>query len=172
MKKAAMIFALILAVEMLSVGCNKTPLPEGMPKLYPTTLTFTLDGKPLEGAIISCYPGILGFNWPIGGTTNAQGKIDLFTAGKFQGAPEGDLTICVKKMRTEEGPSAANKPEKMTLDEQIALSKKMAEERKFFYIVGPQYEAKESSPLKVTITKGKNAPAAFDISEDGTEKAK
>ena len=55
MKRILLGSAFVLAALAAAVGCGPK-LPDGMPKLNPTTITVIQDGKPLEGAMVSMKP--------------------------------------------------------------------------------------------------------------------
>lgn len=168
MKKSAMILSLgLVTVLFLTSGCGPG-LPDGMPKLYPTTVTITVDGKPAEEAYVTAFPTDASFTWPLGGMTDAQGKISFIVDGKYEGAPEGELIICVKKTRTVTGPTYDTPRPTESLSDIQAWEAQCEKEREEYLVVGADYNVKETSPLKMTVTKGKNAET-FDIPEDGTQ---
>ena len=168
MKKTAIIFSLFaVAALALTTGCGQK-LPDGMPKLYPTNVTITVDGNPVEAAMVTAFPADPAFNWPIGGSTDAAGNVTLVTAGQYPGAPAGELTICVMKTRNVYGPTYDTPKPTDSRESSLAWDRAVEKERTEFRMVGVEYNSKETSPLKMTIQKGKNTEK-FDIPEDGTQ---
>ena len=168
MKKSILALSLGLFVVLgLAAGCGPK-LPDGMPALYPTEITITVDGQPVENALVSAFPASATFTWPIGGKTDASGKVALMTDGKYSGAPEGELTVCVIKNRDVHGETFNTPKPTDSYDSARAWERKVTSELQTFRVVGVDYNAKETSPLKMTIKKGSNAET-FDIPEDGTQ---
>ncbi|MDR0703577.1 MAG: carboxypeptidase-like regulatory domain-containing protein [Planctomycetaceae bacterium] len=93
---------LFLIFLVLMVGCMREQRPEGMPTLYPCTITIIQDGKPLAGAMVTLYTeSSEDRRWPPGGTTNPQGVISIKVLGKYSGAPAGTYKVTVEKQETE-----------------------------------------------------------------------
>ena len=79
-------------------GCGQSPYPQGFPKIYPCEITVTQEGTPLEGATVTALTEDDNLaKWPVGGTTDASGKANLTTMGKFKGVPAGTYTILISK---------------------------------------------------------------------------
>lgn len=79
------------------LGCGGDKRPDGMPKIFPCTLTLTQGGKPLPGAMVLLYSKGEPCPWTVGGTTDDNGEAVLKTHGKFNGAPKGEWTVVVTK---------------------------------------------------------------------------
>ena len=80
-------------------GCSERR-PAGLPKLYPVTLQFTQGGEPCVEAAISLIPES-DSPWGTGGITDADGKVTLYTHGKYLGIPAGNYKITVSKTEIE-----------------------------------------------------------------------
>ena len=92
--------ALVLAV---SLGCGPK-MPQGMPKLYPATVTVNFDdGKPVGGAsvIFRLTDPVLPRTWLHSGTTDSEGKVNLMTDGEYPGIPAGKYTVTIEKYEVE-----------------------------------------------------------------------
>ena len=76
-------------------GCGEAT-PPGMPQLFPVSITITMDGNPLEGALVSCVPED-GSQWFAGGITDAAGKVALQTKGRYNGIAVGTFKVAVIK---------------------------------------------------------------------------
>lgn len=98
MKRTAVSILPILLFLILVAGwtgCGK-PKPEGLPDLQPCQVKVTMDGMPLDGAVVS----LLSQNgqWPGNGRTDAQGLAVIFTRGQYPGVAEGEYKITVSKI--------------------------------------------------------------------------
>jgi len=120
-----------------------------MPPLHPATLTFTQEGRPLQEANVRLVSPDVG--WVVGGLTDANGRVELFTHGRFRGAPVGEYSICVDKYVTEgELPSPQNPYAVWTV----------------FNVIEQQYWYAHTTPLTVTIVEGRNTPPPFDVGSE------
>lgn len=100
--KKSVAFALFAVLSLaVFAGCQKRP--EGLPTLYPTTITITtMDGKPITEAYVSVSDPAKPISFTIAGKTDANGVAEMQVqlsaeAGTFKGAPEGKLTVAVTK---------------------------------------------------------------------------
>lgn len=171
MKKNMSFFWTVLSAVLITAaaGCGGQALPDGMPPLQPTTLTFTVGGKPLTEAQISLSSVDASLNrWSAGGNTDEAGSITLKTLGQYDGVPEGEWVVCVTKVQIIPGPTAAT-PKPSTQAEYMKWLKKCNEEEKKIREVGTDYNNPATSPLKINIVKGKNSIKMDDIPLDGTE---
>ena len=123
-------------------GCGGEPKPDGLPKLYPVTLTFTQNGEPCADAIVTLVP-VSDSPWGTGGITNANGNVRVQTHGKFPGAPAGKYKITVSK--TENG-TAGQASANMFATQTIQT----------FNLIDPVYAVSSSTPLDITVEAGKN----------------
>lgn len=168
MKIFAIILSLFATVVVFIVGCGGQKLPDGMPKLNPTTVTLTVDGKPFAGGIISLFPATGTFQWSVSGVTDESGQAIIKTHGNYNGAPEGEMRVCVQAVRNIEGETSATEMPTDDYDKMVAWQKAVQDERQTFLVAGAEYGAAETTPLTMTISKGKNSQT-FDIPEDGTQ---
>jgi len=83
----------LIASFVLFVGCGPQ-LPDGMPRLYPVTITVTQEGQPFPEALVSLrsVDTAATGTWTIGGRTGADGTVELYTSG-FRGAPVGTFRV-------------------------------------------------------------------------------
>jgi hypothetical protein len=88
--------AVFLACALVTAGCG------GGKKLYPVEGTVTIDGEPLEGAMVIFTSGD---STSAAGITSASGKFKLLTDGK-EGAPAGTYKVTVTKKKTVQPTSA------------------------------------------------------------------
>ncbi len=87
-------YSCLLLFIFCCFGCAAPTKPDGFPKLHPCELRFTMNGEPLEGAMISTISSE--GRWPSGGATDRDGTVQL-TTYRFSGVPEGEYKILVAK---------------------------------------------------------------------------
>ena len=162
MKRTAVILCLVFSVFVL--GCSKENRPEGLPKLYPTTIKIVMDGKPLEGASVNLIPESAG-QWLVSGQTDSNGIVEIVTHGQFKGAPAGNYAVCVTKTHWEEGPTS-KKPMPTEPFAQTAYRKQLELERKSYQAVEDSFGTQATTPLKMEVTTGKNTQD-FEVKSSG-----
>lgn len=160
MKKTFAFFTLLAGLVALS-GCGGVEKPAGMPDLVKAQITITQDNKPLADAYVKLDGAMK--EWPVFGKTDANGVAILQTyKSEYVGAPEGEYTVSVDKVR--ETPSEFDGVVANGMEELMALdAKKKAEFRPSYYLVDRQYASFDSSPLKVSITSAGANPATLDV---------
>lgn len=139
---------LLLLTAAFTSGCGES-LPKGMPRLYPASLTVTQEGQPLEGAIVQLVSEATADSpWGAGGTTDASGKVNLHTNGKYKGVPLGKYKVTISKMVTDPHPHPELKdgPE---FRKYLAILKTL----KTYRVVELQYSVITQTPLTIEITK-------------------
>ncbi|MDR3234143.1 MAG: hypothetical protein LBT46_10865, partial [Planctomycetaceae bacterium] len=129
----------LFIVTLMLSGCGEQ-MPEGLPPLYPCTLTFTQNGAPLAGGIVSLVPVEASLPFSFSGLTDARGSLTPMVQGKYKGIPAGKWKIGVRK---EEFRTEGNFEWAVTL-------------------VDKQYYTAADSPLEIVIAKGKNN-FTFDV---------
>lgn len=171
MKKSAMFLSFgVLVVLGLSAGCGGQKLPDGMPDLYPTVITLTVDGAPYSGAMIYLHPTAAGdtARWSFNGITNEAGKAVIKAQGSYDGAPEGEMKVCIQAERNVEGPTSKTERPNDDYNALVKWDAAVLEERQTFLVAGKEYGEAATTPLTMTIKKGSNE-ATFDIKDDGTQ---
>jgi len=146
-------FCATLFIAVAISGCSGTPRPDGLPKLYPCTITITQEGKPLEGVSVSLYDPAITDRWAVGGQTNASGVATIHTHGQFLGTPAGRFKVVLTKTVTESDSVAS--------DIEWA-SPKVRGDTRFYSLVGKEYINYETTPLEIVID-GKKRNESFDI---------
>jgi hypothetical protein len=133
------------------VGCGGPAGPEGMPELFPTVLTITQGGTPLEGASVQMVPSDPSLTkWSCGGASDAMGKVVVMTLGKYPGAAAGSYKVTVfKELMETAGPANADPASSSTT--------------KAFALVDPKFQLADTTPASVTVTSGENTPPAIDL---------
>lgn len=154
MKRIFLGSALVLAALASTVGCGPK-LPDGMPKLNPTTITVIQDGKPLADAMVSLKAVDESIKWTSGGTTDAKGVATIVTHGQYKGVPAGKFKVAVAKTVGEGTP-----PPPSPIDEESARkyqeyidSGATYEE---FFVVAEEYRLVGTTPLEVEVVEGTN----------------
>ena len=138
---------LIISLVLLA-GCGPK-MPDGMPKLYPVTITVTQENKPLADALVSLRsvdPAATG-TWTVGGRTDTNGSVELYTDG-FRGAPLGKFKVVLIKQETE-GMEALSEAQESGGN--IANAQKGV---KIWSVVKEEYNSQSQTPLEVEITAG------------------
>ena len=137
---------LLFAFVLLLSGCGGDARPPGFPKLYPVSLNVAQEGVPLADAAISLRISDNSMTWSIGGRTDEQGVVVLWTHGKFRGAPAGTFKVTVDKV--------VNEGEKEMLEaadreDVVAVNRIQVNSYSF---VKDEYTAVETTPIEIEIT--------------------
>ena len=155
----------LAASLLLAVGCGGPKTPPDMPKLQPTTIVITQEGAPVEGASVQLVkPDDLNYKWFAGGLTDAQGRCEIQTHGKYKGAPEGEFAVVVYKTTTTESETRKNVPLPTDPVAGAEWSRKVAEEERVFEEIDPKYKKADTTDLRITVKSGKNEET-FDVGE-------
>lgn len=85
---------------MVVMGCGEGAPPA--PKLEPVTGTVTLDGAPLERAVLSFLPKESTGQVAVG-VTDATGKYEAEYPGSLKGVPAGQYKVLITKLVTPSG---------------------------------------------------------------------
>ena len=146
-------FYLLTIIPALLVfgGCTKENRPDDMPPLYPVTITFTLDGQPLAGALVNLHTEDKAVEkWTIGSYTDENGKAIIVTHGQFRGSPAGKFKVCVKKSEIE-GDSTPKEPTGLVFDTTPTPTRMP----KMINHVHAEYGKKETTPLEIEVPASK-----------------
>lgn len=149
-QKYTLLTILALAGIVFS-GCNDGR-PEGMPKLYPTKLILTYDdGTPVIAATVQlASTSGIDARWTPLGSTDAMGVLEPSVLGQYKGVPEGEWTVCVIRVKAiytdEDLESEENSPNAAPGNRPVGR----------LTLVNPLYNKPETSPLTLTVKKGKN----------------
>jgi len=142
------VFSLVLVLFLAFGGCQKSLRPSGLPPLHPCTITVAQKGTPLADASVQLIAKEASI-WPVTGMTDAVGKAVMVTYGQFKGAPLGEYTVVISKKETvDEGRGD---------DHQSGVTS-------VFSLVAVEHTKPETSTLRITVQKGKNAET-FDVGE-------
>jgi hypothetical protein len=143
-----------LAIVALA-GCGGS----GRPSLVKVTGTVTLNGQPLEGALVSFLKETDAndkFKRPASGTTDAQGKFSLGTYNKEDGLPVGKYKIAVVKREL-----VGQLPENYSDDSADSF------DLKYQWIVPRNYANPQNSGLTAEVTRSGLNPAVLELKRDG-----
>ena len=133
-------------------GCGPT-LPEGMPPLMPVSIALTQQQVPLVGATVVLHSD--DGRWPVGGVSDELGRVEVWTAGKYYGAPAGEYRVTVVKDEIEEKPNPRHNPE---FDNMPVFTRA-------FQTVDPSCRRAETTPITITLTESMTEPPAVDVGE-------
>ena len=158
MRLKSILTASTLAASLLfAVGCGGQKTPPDMPKLQPTTIVITQEGAPCEGASVQLVkPDDLNYKWLAGGVTDAQGRCEILTHGKYKGAPEGEFAVVVYKTIRGESETRKNVPEPSDPKEAMEWNEKVAAEETATDEIDQKYKKADTTDLRVTVKSGKN----------------
>ncbi|HBT77501.1 MAG TPA: hypothetical protein DEB39_11415 [Planctomycetaceae bacterium] len=161
-KTPVTIFHGLLCLLVLSLaGCGGDARPPGFPKLYPVSLKVTQGNVALAGASVKLREANASMTWSIGGMTDEEGIVVLWTHGRFRGAPEGKFKVAVSKLVNEgeeELIAALNR-------EDHAAAKKITVNS--YSLVAAEYESFSTTPIEIEITR---KTRTLDISAGATVK--
>ena len=152
MSRTSTSFITLLLAASFIIGCGGTPRPDGMPRLYPASITVIQEGTPLEGAMVRLVAVDASLaRWEPSGITDASGVAAMRIDGRFDGAPLGNYKVLVSKREQEPHPH----PELASLppgDPNAQRYIDAARNLKTYTYVEPQYDSVENTPLRVEIT--------------------
>jgi hypothetical protein len=153
---------LFSAVTLFAFGCGEK-LPPDLPKLHPTILTVVQEGKTLDNATVQLIPKDKNSKWSATGVTDASGKVEFYTHGKYKGVPKGTYRVVVQKTLTEEPKYAGQSqpPEGVSYEkwQQMLASDKP----KSYNVVDLNYGSRDSSPLEITVGSGSGKEQQVDV---------
>jgi len=158
-------FLILIATMMTFSGCQfgGEALPKDMPKLVPAKIQVTQDGAPLAGAAVLLIDSAGNRQWEAGGMSDASGTIELYTNGRYKGAPAGKYKVVVTK--TETDPSQAGPDPGIDDPKYGEYMAKLASERLATYtLVDRKFADEKNTPLEVEIKKGGEVHK-FDVGE-------
>jgi len=140
---------IVLLITLAVGGCGG---PKGIPTNYVEGIV-TLDGTPLESALITFIPAASDGKVATG-NTDAAGKYTLTSDGGVpqKGALAGDYTVTVTKMDIKEVPRQSSGPSPASQSPYAQPDMDTIQT-----LVTPKnYSKADTSPLKATVAKGKN----------------
>jgi len=157
----------ILLVVPVVVGCSG---PKGLPVCYVEGIV-TLDGKPLDGALISFYPAEPGESTrSAAGYSDASGKYTLTSDGgePQKGALEGDYVVTISKQLVEAHGADTVVPVDVSMlsspqpSDRSGRPVNTSSQARRTDITPKIYSDVSTSPLRAIVKKGKN-DIPFDI---------
>lgn len=152
--KRTIFFSFIFVLVVTVLGCGDSGKPKDLPKLHPTTIKISLNGQPLEGAIVTLAAESDG-KWLVSGLTESDGTVKLSTEGKYSGAPAGKYAVCVTKVEWVDGPTA-KLPPPTDPAKLFVYNKRVADEKKDVMILAKEFANPKTTPLKMEVVSGKN----------------
>ena len=136
-----------------------------MPPIYPCTISVTQEGKPFGGAIVRLYSSDVKFH--VSGTTDASGTAVMLTHGEFKGAPEGTYKVVfVKEEKEFLEPASVTAAREKAKETGVVFEEPNLPFNLYSY-VEDTYTSKDTTPLEVTVTKGKNNNQTLDAGKAG-----
>ena len=135
-----------------------------MPPLYPCIISVTQEGKPFEGATVRLYSDDVMFH--VSGKTDSSGTAVMLTHGEFKGVPEGTYRVVVSKEEKEFIEPASVTAAREKAKENGKVFEEPSLPFNFYSYVEDIYTKKETTPLEITVIKGKNNQT-FDAGQAG-----
>jgi len=145
-----------LVLPFFCLGCGGPPRPADLPPLHPCTVTLKQEGTPVAGAMVTLTSTDPSFRWSVAGITNESGVVVFKTHAQFPGVPLGDYKMIISK--TERFQS--KEPEEVTVGDVKMISQ--GSPIILYTLVDKQYANVETTPLTITVKKGKNNES-FDL---------
>lgn len=147
--------ACLPAVLFFANGCGGS----GRPNLVEATGTVTLDGKPVEEAMVSFMPDpetATDYKRPSIAVTDANGKFTLGTYDKTDGAPTGKYLVVIQKREP-----VGKLPENYDSEQAEKFNVK------YRLVIPRKYSNPKTSGLRAEITSSGIEPAVFELKSDG-----
>ncbi|MDO5554688.1 MAG: hypothetical protein Q4G68_13095 [Planctomycetia bacterium] len=152
MKCCIYVLAITCALSWLA-GCNSAT-PDSVGKIYPVSLTLTQESKPLVGATVALISDDPNAQYTVGGASDEQGTVSIFTDGRYEGAKPGHYKVVVSKVETEEIPKAPLDLQSPEFDSWAqTYSNRSA---KSWTLVDHKFGNASTTPLEITVVAGKN----------------
>ncbi|MCL2118665.1 MAG: carboxypeptidase-like regulatory domain-containing protein [Planctomycetaceae bacterium] len=149
-----------LVLLLFQGGCGGGPQkPEGMPPLYPCSITIIQDETPLAGAVVSLISPDGDGKWSSSAQTDEKGVAKLITYGQFQGSPAGTYHVTVSK-RVSDG-----EPPKPNVDENgRVLGPPTLVVPSYIELVAMEYTSSKTTPLTIEVKPAKKGnDQTFDV---------
>ncbi|MDO4587507.1 MAG: flagellar biosynthetic protein FliO [Planctomycetia bacterium] len=158
---------ILAACLVFCFGCGKGK-PEGVPDLYPVSITVTKGATPVSEANVFLVPTSAEGSWSVNGITDANGVAIIKTSQgdwKQSGAPEGEFSIYITKLAKIDEPE---KPADIETNEK-AKQEYFAERLKRLEAANKEIPkvltSATTSGLKITVASGSETKETFDISQ-------
>ncbi|MDD3469730.1 MAG: hypothetical protein PHE53_07100 [Thermoguttaceae bacterium] len=150
MKRRVFLLSCASLTVIHGIGCTpRQKLPEGMGKPVPVSITITQEGKPLADADVSLFPPDLSAKWAMGGRTNADGVVKIYTNGEIEGCPSGEYVVLVRKMAQDSDKDLGPEPEDAI--ERMKWNEKKAASSHEYSLVEDKYNDVKTSDLKIKV---------------------
>jgi hypothetical protein len=134
-----------------ALGCAAADRPADLPPLVKCAVQVMQDGAPLQGAQVLLISATS--KWSVGGMTDETGVAEMFTHGKFAGAPAGEYKVTVVKEIVEEVPNPRHVPEK---DNEPTLTK-------ITKPVDPKFGQAKTTPLELSVAADGGLTHSVDV---------
>ena len=131
----------VAALVLVGVGCG------GADKPVPVRGTVTLDGAPVDGAVVLFIPS--GTGREANGHTGADGSFQLTTRNTHDGALRGEYKVVVQYSEGIEAPSGGNVKDVMEGFEKAQKEKKAKKAPR--YVIPPRYSDPAKTELRQAV---------------------
>ncbi len=145
---------LVLLTTLLVAGCGShDKWKEGRPKTYFTSGTVTLDGTPVDGAIVTFEPVDAVTGKPGTAVTDKNGYFEVQTFDPGDGLTEGKHKVAIRKSQLVD----ASGKVVTEVNSDAALKEK--------HLIPPRYSETKSSKLEVDIKQETNKLEPFALTK-------
>jgi hypothetical protein len=156
------ILALILTGSVLFLtGCGQGR-PAGFPAVAPCNITVTKNGQPLDKVVVMLSPSSGGGQWICSGITGANGVAEMTTilsSYSEKGIPEMELKVSLTRPIEVDFGVPPEEAIKMSEAEAAKLKQEIDKKIKAARIIPEILESIATTPVKITVSKGKSAYA-------------
>lgn len=136
------------------LGCSN--VPSDVPKLSPVFVTVTQDGNALKGADVALHAENDTTRWIVGGVSNARGIAEIYTHGKYKGAPIGQYKVTVSKLEVDSPPPPSADSPDYEKQYQRYLRELDRNPPPMYDLVDLNFGKSDKTPLTLDIKRGKN----------------
>lgn len=168
MRLAKFVPILLFAV-VLCVGCGPKK-PDGVPSLFPTTVTIVKSGTPVANAnvIFVAGEGTASGSWSVSGITDATGVAKIETSQgdwKAPGAPEGEYKFYITKLAQIEEPEQPADIETNEEAKKNYFAERLKRLEEASKEIPKSLTSTDTSDLSITVASGTGGAETVDVDQ-------
>jgi hypothetical protein len=146
---------IFIFVLLIVNGCSQS-IHEGLPSLYPCSITVIQNGKPLAEANVSLIRLDGETKWIVCGVTNSSGVATIQTQMRYSGAPEGKYKVRISKTVSE---GQAKLVPSGDAEQPLSTG-----DIPSYFVIDPKYDHFNTTPFEISINNSKNKES-FDVGQ-------